>query len=62
MKAYLTNRKLSTGIRKLAAKTFIWSTLLYGCETWTMNRNMQEMSEAAEMRLWRRILKIPWTA
>lgn len=62
MKAYLTNRKLSTEIRKRAAKTFVWSTLLYGCETWTVSRKMQEKLEAAEMWLWRRILKIPWTA
>ena len=62
MKTYLTNRKLSTRIRKRAAKTFVWSTLLYGCETWTVSRRMQEKLEAAEMWLWRRILKIPWTA
>ncbi len=61
MKTYLTNRKLSTRIRKRAAKTFVWSTLLYGCETWTVSRRMQEKLEAAEMWLWRRILKIPWT-
>lgn len=62
MKVYLTNRKLSIGIRKQAVKTFIWSTLLCGCETWMVNRKIQEKLEAAEMRLWRRILKIPRTA
>ena len=58
MKGYLTNGKLSIGIRKRAAKTFIWSTLLYGSETWTVSGKMQEKLEAAEMWIWRRILKI----
>lgn len=58
MKVYLTNRKLSIGIRKRAAKKFIWSTMLYGCEIWMMNKKMQEMLEAAEMLQWMRILNI----
>ena len=56
------NGKLSIEIRKRAAKTFIWSTLLYGSETWTVGGKMQEKLEAVEMWMWRRILKIPWTA
>ena len=53
---------MSIGIRKRAAKTFVRSTMLYGCKTWTINTKMQGILEAAEMWLWRRILKIPWTA
>lgn len=49
MEAYLTNRKLSIGIRKWAAKTFLQLTMMYGCETWTVNRKIQEKLDAAEM-------------
>lgn len=53
---------MSIGIRKQGVKTTVWSTLLFGCETWTVRRKMQEKLEATEMWLWRRILKIPRTA
>ena len=42
------------------AKT-IWSTLLYGCETWTLSKAMMKNLEAAEHLFLRRMLRIPWT-
>ena len=42
-------------------KCFVWSTLIYGCKKWTMNQNMKR-TEAVEMWLSRRMLRIPWTA
>ena len=35
---------------------------MYGCETWTTTKPIQKKIEAVEMRFWRRMLKIPWTA
>ena len=64
MKQTLTNNHISikTKTRKRAVKTYIWSVLLYGCETWTVSKNLEKRLEAAEMWIWRRVLKIPWTA
>ena len=42
-------------------KTYIWSVLLYGCETWTISRSMEKRLEAAEMWMWRRVLNVSWT-
>uniref|UniRef100_A0A8D8X732 Uncharacterized protein n=1 Tax=Cacopsylla melanoneura TaxID=428564 RepID=A0A8D8X732_9HEMI len=41
-------------------RCYIFSILLYGCESWTMNLAMEKRIEAFEMYLYRRILKISW--
>ena len=41
--------------------TYVWSTLLYGCESWTINKAAQKKLEAMEMWMWRRMLRIAWT-
>ena len=45
-----------------ALKTYVWSTLTYGCETWTLNKEALDKLEAFEMWTIRRMLRIPWTA
>ena len=57
----LTNSRLGIPTRKRAIKTYVWSTLLYGCEAWTVSREMENRLEAMEMWCWRRMLKVSWT-
>ena len=40
---------------------YIWSTLLYRCETWTLTKTMESKLEAFEMWAYRRILGVSWT-
>ena len=42
-------------------KCYVWSTLLYGCESWNINKESRRKLEAMEMRIWRRMLKVLWT-
>ena len=42
-------------------KTLVWTTLLYGSETWTLRKEDIRKLEALEMWLWRRMEKISWT-
>ena len=46
--------------KKNMLKTYIWSTLLYGCESWTLSQKLKRNIEAAEMWFYRRILKISY--
>ena len=62
MRNLLTNRKLSIKTRKNMIKTYVWSTLLYGVESWTLALGLIKRLEAVEMWLWRRMMKVPWTA
>lgn len=57
----LTSRHISIETRKSFIKTFVWSVLLYGCETWALRKQDIQRLEAAEMWIWRRMLKISWT-
>ena len=41
---------------------YVWSTLLYGAETWTISKRMEKKINAFEMWVYRRMLRIQWTA
>ena len=63
----LRNRKelLTKSLKKATkikiVKTLVWTTLLYGSETWTLRKEDIRKLEALEMWLWRRMEKISWT-
>lgn len=56
----LTSRKISLEIRKRFIKTYVWSVLLYGSETWTIGEADRKMIESFETWCYRRMLKISW--
>jgi len=62
MKSIFTDRKLSTRLKIRLLKCYIWSVLLYGCESWTLSAETTKNLEAAEMWFFRRMLRIPYTA
>ena len=47
-------------MRKL--RCYIWSGLLYGCESWNISSVMQKRLEATEMWFIRRMMRVPWTS
>ena len=49
MKPVLTNRNISMSTKIKVLKAYVWSTLLYGCECWTMNADLERRLEAAKM-------------
>lgn len=61
MKSIFTNRNIGLGTKIRALKAYVWSTLLYGSECWTLTKESERRLEAAEMWYIRRILKISWT-
>ena len=61
IKSLVTNRSISVSLRKRFIKSYVWSTLMYGCEAWNINKEMERKIEAAEMWFYRRMLKISWT-
>jgi len=42
-------------------KVFVWSVVLYGSETWTLQKEDIRQLEAFEMWIWRRMMKVSWT-
>ena len=62
VKKVLTNMELDWGIRLRLLKCYVWSVLLYGSETGTLDRKLKKRLDAAEMWFLRRMLRVPWTA
>ncbi|GFO47644.1 RNA-directed DNA polymerase from mobile element jockey [Plakobranchus ocellatus] len=62
MKTILTNKHISIETRKSALQCYIEPVLMYGCEAWTISKQIQNKLEATEMWFLRRMLRIPWTA
>ena len=48
VKHLVTNSSISVRLRKRFIKSYVWSTMLYGYEAWTINKDMMKI-EAAEM-------------
>lgn len=57
-----TSTDFDLNLRIRFIKSYVWSVLLYGVESWTLKVNTMTKLEAFEMWLYRRMLKIPWTA
>ena len=60
MSTILKNRNISFSTKLRVLKTYVWSILLYGCETWTITAETKKNLEAAEMWFYRRMLRISW--
>ena len=60
MHKVLTSRNISISVRPRLAKCYIWSTLLYGAETWTLSKATIKNLEAFEMWTYRRIMRTSW--
>ena len=43
-------------------KVMVFQVVMYGCESWTINKAESWGIAAFELWCWRRILKVPWTA
>lgn len=56
----LLSKSLDLDLKKRIVKTFIWSVLLYGAETWTLRKEERSRLEAFEMWIWRKLLNIMW--
>ena len=56
----LTSRKISIETRKRLCICYVWSTLPYDSETWPLTKIKTKKLQAFEMRMLRRMQKIPW--
>ena len=40
----------------------VFPVVMYGCESWTVKKAECRKIDAFELRCWRRLLRVPWTA
>ena len=43
-------------------KAMVFPGVMYGCESWTINKAERQRIDAFELWCWRRLLRVPWTA
>ena len=52
---YFTNKGLYS-------QFMVFPVLMYECESWTLKKAEHQRIDAIELRCWRRLLRVPWTA
>ena len=61
--AYLKKgRDLTLPAKGRLVKPMVFPVVMYGCESWTIKKAEWGRIDAFELRCWRRLLRIPWTA
>ena len=43
-------------------KATVFPVVMYGCESWTVKKAEHRRIDGFELRCWRRLLRVPWTA
>ena len=58
----LKSRDLTLLTKVHLVKAMVFPVVMYGCESWTIKKAEHQRINAFELRCWRRLLRVPWTA
>ena len=58
----LKSRDITLPTKVLLVKIMVFLVVMYGCESWTINKADHQRTDALELWCWRRLLRVPWTA
>ena len=58
----LKSRDITLPTEVHLVKAMVFSVIIYGCESWTMNKAEHQRIDAFKLWCWRRVLRVPWTA
>ena len=58
----LKSRDTSLPTKVHLIKAMVFPVVMYGCESWTVKKAERRRIDAFELRCWRRVLRVPWTA
>ena len=56
------SRDITLPTKVRLAKDMVFPVVMYGCESWTVKKAERRRIDAFELRCWRRLFKVPWTA
>ena len=62
LESILKSRDITLPIKVLLVKAMVFPVVMYGCESWTIKKTESQGIDAFELRCWRRLLRVPWTA
>ena len=58
----LKNRDITLPTKIRLVKAMIFPVVMYGWESWTIKKAEYQRTDTFELRCWRRLLRVPWTA
>ena len=58
----LKSRDITLLTKVHLVKAMVFPVVMYGCENWTIKKAEHQRIDAFELRCWRRLLRVLWTA
>ena len=58
----LKSRDITLPTKVRLVKAMVFPVVMYGCESWTIEKAERQRIDAFELWCWRRLLRVPWTA
>ena len=58
----LKSRDITLPRKVCLVKAMVFPVVMYGCESWTINKTECRRIDAFELWCWRRLLRVPWIA
>ena len=58
----LKSRDITLPTKVYLVKAMVFPVVMYGCESWTINKAERQRIDAFELWCWRRVLRVPWTS
>ena len=58
----LKSRDITLPTKVHLVKAMVFPIVMYGCESWTLKKAEHRGIDAFELRYWRRVFRVPWTA
>ena len=56
------SRDITLSTKLHLVKPMVFSVVMYGCESWTIEKAECQRIDVFELWRWRRLLRVPWTA
>ena len=62
LESILKSRDITLPTKVCLVKAMVFPVVMYGCERWTVKKAEHQRIHAFELRCWRRLLRVLWTA
>ena len=56
------SRDITLSTKVHLVKAMVFPVVMYRCDSWTIKKAERQRIDAFELRCWRRLLRVPWTA
>ena len=62
LESILKSRDIALPTKIRLVKAMVFPVVMYGCESWIIQKAEHQRIDAFELWCWRRLLRVPWTA